>query len=294
MPRHSLLRLFLVSLVFLLSFHTASSQCGGAGYDLSSLANTDLSYQDSTYTYYVHACGGNVVNANCSSGNTMFCQWSATTRSYQSFAAYNTTATNWLAVTGGVQQTVQDALAGAACSAVGALRTATIFYHCNASATTAYISAVVQTQTCHWRATIETRAACAATGATAGHVVGSSYYDSRCGGGVYNLASVSSQPLRFTSNTTSATLQLCGPLPTSTCLPVWQQRLSHTILRHHSDLPLRLQRLPVRVDHHAQRHLTAPADRRLLCYGGGGHCTDRQRRVQCLRHCCRAQCTDAE
>ena len=220
MSRYVVIRLFLASFIFLLSSSLVSPQsCGGAGYDLSSLTSSDLSFQDPTapyyYTYYVRPCG-NIANSNCSTSSsltgTMFCQFSPTRLSYVQLATYNSTVSTWLAVSGGVQQIVQD---GTYCSAINASRATTLFYHCNNTATTAYISSVTQYQNCHWRATIETRAACTATGATAGHAVGNSFYDSRCGAGVYDLSSVNQQQLKYTSGSGSVSLQLCGPLSAS-------------------------------------------------------------------------------
>lgn len=223
---HKLLSIYLLLITLttlvLSSFHPTSAQttvtCGGAGYDMSALSATDLTFQNNTSpfnTYYVHPCG-NILNANCSSNPVMFCQYNARQLSYVKFATYNTTATQWLAVTGGVVQQSQN---GDFCAAINAYRSATIFYHCNASATTAVISAVSQYQNCHWRATIETQLACAAMGATASHSVGSSYQDTRCGGGVFDLstATSSNQPLTLDSGGTFTALSLCGSLATSNC-----------------------------------------------------------------------------
>ena len=218
MSRSSLL---LVVLVALLSLSLASGQsCSGAGYDLSSLAGQIYNYStpvvggQNNYTYIVSPCGSIPL---C--GNSSFCQ-------YVDYAAYyplqvfnSSVSVEWLAVSGGVSQIVQD---GSFCGAINAYRATTIFFQCNASATTAVLTGVQETETCHYSATLQTAAACQATSTTGANGVGSSFESSICGGGLYDLSSLEVD-LYLDSNVSSSTygfkywLRLCGAVTNSSC-----------------------------------------------------------------------------
>jgi hypothetical protein len=118
---------FLLALAALLGLVSAQTKCGGAGYDLTSLANQDypyLSIGSTNYTYVVSPCG-TVTRSECT--DSMFCQIPQGSTTSYSLASYNsTTAQEWLEIPGqGVQQIIQD---GAYCGAIHAMRETTLFF----------------------------------------------------------------------------------------------------------------------------------------------------------------------
>ena len=147
-----------------------------------------------------------------------------------SLSQYSAANSTWYSTIDGssVMQVVQD---GTFCEAEGGdyggdYREATFVYMCDPTATTAVLVNVSEIHTCFYTAYFLTSAACttsnsAATGPYGG--IGSTWYDTRCGGGAYDLSSLSTSDLFWDANTTSSTdgwqwwLRVCGSVSTVNC-----------------------------------------------------------------------------
>ena len=190
---------------------------------MSALAGQQFSYFDGNFYYAVSPCG--IVNnatacPNPNYADTMFCQ---TQRGGNgtSLAQYTAANTTWYASQDGkaVTQMIQD---GTPCG--NFYREASLIYMCDATATTPVLVNVTEVHTCYYTAYFRTAAACtsnsaASTGINAG--VGSTWYDSRCGAGVYDLSPLSNSDLFWTPNATRLDtvwfLRVCGSVSHPNC-----------------------------------------------------------------------------
>ena len=209
-----------------LSSSAAAAQvtCGALGYDLSSLAGTDLSYTGmnggTTYTYWIRPCG--IVNQTgyCLDQPGQFCQGNSTisTWNYTSVSSIHNSIGGigngplWAQVTtngqSGVAQMLQD---GSMCDTITADNQGTIEFLCNATATTAFISSIIETTTCHFQAIIQTSLVCPTAALGISKAPGSAIISSECGGGIYDISSLSAQDLQFNNiSTYNWTISICG------------------------------------------------------------------------------------
>ena len=210
--------LFVVLAVAVLCCLSAVSgqTCGGAGYDLSSLANTQHYYFDGEWVYSVSPCG--VVNnatacPNPNYPNTAFCQ-ARPGNDGTSLGQYSPANSSWYASTDGktVTQTMQD---GTPCGDF--YRETSFVYMCDPTATTPILSHVEEVHSCYYSAYFRTAAVCSpANGATGPYGgIGSTWFDARCGGGKYDLSPLSTYDLFWTPDASTATtvwfLRTCQP-----------------------------------------------------------------------------------
>jgi len=214
-----------ISLLFGLIGLSAAQTCAGAGYDVSAAA-IDMSVVSSGYTWYLHPCGSvsTSVNPNCTAHTpgAMLCQTSGT--SVYVASVYNASvasAVQWVALPNGngVQYSIQD---GDSCGAFN--RETTVQFVCNTTATTPWFQSVTEVETCWYTAVVHTSAACTATGNTGSHAVGSSFYDTVCGGSVYDLTAIHNYgDIRLDTNTSSVTngyyyyINMCGQVQNGNC-----------------------------------------------------------------------------
>ena len=193
----------------------SSSSCYGAGYDFSSVAAYgDLTYIGAGTAVYVRLCG-NVSVAGACGGQV--CQGAL------SLSTYDPSQAEWFAnpvPNTNVTQRLQD---GTLCTSSGFTfyRESELVLSCNAAATIPFISGFTEVHTCYYQIVIQTAAACA-TSAVAGPTgpyggVLSTWYDSRCGGGKYNLSSLSSSDLSIVSGGYTWYLRVCGAVNSSQC-----------------------------------------------------------------------------
>lgn len=161
--------------------------------------------------------------------NTAFCQ-ARPGFNGTSLAQYSAANSTWYSAIDGtsVTQVIQD---GTFCAAEGGVngggyREASFVYLCDATATTPVLVNVSEVHTCYYTAYFRTAAACSptngvATGPNGG--VGSTWYDTRCGGGKYDLSALQSQDLFWDANSTSSTdgwqwfLRVCGSVSSANC-----------------------------------------------------------------------------
>ena len=137
----------------------SNSTCGGLGYDLSSISQSDLSYWDvnNTSIYYLRVCGA-VTQPDCASSFTasgyrraMACQAYAdsngqVTSVEAALAVYNPNSIYWQYLSNGVRATIQD---GMSCSGVTNQPRVTILsYVCDPTAVTATITGFQESPTC--------------------------------------------------------------------------------------------------------------------------------------------------
>jgi len=212
---------FVVLLIIALFAALVSSQafCGGAGYDVTAASQYDLVLlNQGGWNWTVHPCGMITTNALCANETygSMFCQTSGTTS--WSASNYNTSVAaqaRWLAITNGVQMSIET---GEYCAAARAPREITIQFVCNTTATMPYLSSVTEPEVCWYQAVIQTSTACRATGATAQTgTIGASFWSTQCGGGVYDLTSMSNTDLYIDDNAFSYWIRPCGYVSNSSC-----------------------------------------------------------------------------
>ena len=193
----------------------SSSSCYGAGYDFSSVAAYgDLTYIGAGTAVYVRLCG-NVSVAGACGGQV--CQGAL------SLSTYDPSQAEWFAnpvPNTNVTQRLQD---GTLCTSSGFTfyRESELVLSCNAAATIPFISGFTEVHTCYYQIVIQTAAACA-TSAVAGPTgpyggVLSTWYDSRCGGGKYNLTPLQSSTLSIFSGGFTWYLRVCGAVNNSLC-----------------------------------------------------------------------------
>jgi len=205
----------------------AQSFCGGAGYDVTSAVQQDLAITVGGWRYYLHPCGNLTASTSdpmCIADpearyGSMVCQRSTTSNQTFTIASYNDTVaryqSSWVAISNGVEFTVQN---GEPCAGNGgAPRIFTAQFVCNATATTAYFSNFAEAETCWYVATIHTSAACAPVGPTFTNQVGSSLYSTQCGGGIYDLTSLSNRDLYYDGINDWWWVRLCGYVQVGNC-----------------------------------------------------------------------------
>ena len=213
---------------------TWAQPCVQQGYNLTSLMGADLLYSGAAadgnvYAWAIRPCGAVASAGFCTAQPGEFCQGAVTVSSMNLTDASGITVGNgaqWAAVTtggqSGVAQLLQD---GTACQNVlvdGVYvtfdRAGTIQYLCNASATTAFISSIVESPACHFTAIVQTSAVCATAALGVSTAVGSAVLSSQCGGGFYLLQSLNAADLVFTSGSFTYAIRLCGAVTsTSAC-----------------------------------------------------------------------------
>ena len=153
--------------------------CGGAGVDLSSISGTQLSINFGGNTWYAAPCAS-VISSAANGCTAQACQGGTELGDYDPNQATYTLTDN------GVMMQIQD---GLSCDGDGP-RQLTMRYICNATATKPYILQVQEYPTCHYTYEIVTSAACSFSAALT-KAVGQTYASDICGGGVYNLNTVS-------------------------------------------------------------------------------------------------------
>jgi hypothetical protein len=136
------------------------ANCGAYGVDLSSLSTADISGTLNGWTWVIRTCGAvsdAVCNNDTTSRNSSVCQRGATSASN----AYGLSFWNHSAVVYSRTRSaiIQQLITGEMCGANP--RQSIIYFECNASATTPFISFVREYYTCQYTFTVQTSLTCA-------------------------------------------------------------------------------------------------------------------------------------
>lgn len=218
------------------SNNPAMGYCGGAGYDLTPIADKDLYLQSippgstTLYNWFLHPCGpiSPWFSLACQGTNTMFCQQSVSSNFTWSLAVWNgsiaETAT-WMAIDNGVQLYVQT---GTLCPASANLpRDVAIQFKCNRTAIYPWFANISEPETCYYVAVVHTEAACDTVSATASNTPGATFLSQSCGGSYFDLSDIRDEvgDLYFDSNPDDVDgyvwyLELCGAVNTERCSSV--------------------------------------------------------------------------
>ena len=197
-----------------------SQNCTYGPYNLNSISGTDLLWYGNGNWWAIRPCGTVQTTGFCAGE---FCQGTTVVSVYNgsALANYASTGTDntpiWASVTfgnqSGVAQIIQD---GTSCGGNVGSRQGAIYFVCNSSATTPFISTVFEGVICHYTAVIQTSAVCGVTAAQT-QVVGGSFISNQCGGTVYNLSSIAAndiigvvQPTAADNTTYNFYINLCG------------------------------------------------------------------------------------
>ena len=176
------------------------TKCHHQGYDLTNLTGVDLFYDNGTVIYAIHPCGTVTDPYYCTDQfdivRGQFCAGANTISIANPNAAFFDQAGRaalWaqLEYDGqyGVAEILQD---GTYCGAIDADTEGTIIYVCNATATTPFISNVTELTTCHYQAVIQTAVICPQVPPDGVSITKhTNIISSECGGGIYNLSSIS-------------------------------------------------------------------------------------------------------
>ena len=185
-----------------LALPTTTQSCTYGPFNLTSITGTDLIWYGNGYWWAIRPCGTVQTTGFCAGqfcqGATVVSLWNGT-----ALANYASTGTDntpiWASVTyggqSGVAQIIQD---GTSCGGNVGSRQGAIYFICNASASTPFISTVFEGASCHYTALVQTSAVC---GVTAGalQVAGTSFISNQCGGTIYNLTALSSTDITGSS-----------------------------------------------------------------------------------------------
>lgn len=171
--------------------------CGGAGYDLSSIANMDLTLDDGVATWAVNPCGS--VSADLGLCTGQMC------RDDTLISTYEPSLVNWYAIPNGVNLEVQN---GDPAGCPGP-RESDINFICNATSLTPRLVQVVEDTTCHYRAVIHTAAACTRNSSYQPGI-GDAFTSTVCGGGAYDLSSLNSADITGEFRNWNWTVRVCG------------------------------------------------------------------------------------
>jgi len=206
---------------------TSPSTCGAYGYDLTSLASTDLSYIDTrnNYTWWYRPCGTVTAPqcANNPNGNVaneaMMCQAVGTAGQIAAaydVAVWNPSLATWARSAGGqggggnnngagrtLSMTIED---GASCG--GTPRALEVRYVCTPSATTAVMSFVTEVATCSYIAYVNTSLVCGNPSPVGTAVA--------CGG-IYNLNQMSQRDLTYSANGYNFIFRPCSTVADIQC-----------------------------------------------------------------------------
>lgn len=185
-----------------------------------------MSFVSGEYTYWVHPCGAVAASSDAQCANpeeaphgAMFCQRGADPLQTWVLSNYNETVARyqakWYAVENGVTMEVSN---GDVCGAVGGyFRTSTIEFHCAPDAIEPVFVAVSEPETCWYKAVINTASACTAQGATMSNVVGSSFYSSQCGAGLFDFTSLQERDMHYDGPGFDYWIRMCAYVTNSNC-----------------------------------------------------------------------------
>ncbi len=200
---------------------TAQFGCGGAGYDLTSIASSDLVYYGTgattTTAYTLNPCRP-ISTGLCAGRNATFCyNTSATGVTMLSYYQPGVEVVAWSQLVGGVQSVTQN---GALCytGSTSTIIQSTVQYVCNSTVSAPFISSVVATSTCAYTAVVQTSLVCASPLAVT--TPGLPYVSNVCGGGAYNLSTLDSTDFQFTvvgADAGTYWYRPCSNVSTSTC-----------------------------------------------------------------------------
>ena len=226
-----LVAIFLLALASSTSAQT-TTVCVQQGYTLTSITGSDLLYTGTgnaagtgtVYQWAIRPCGA-VTSLGYCLGE--FCQGTTTVSNTNTSAVGNGAIWAQVNTNGqqGVAQLIQD---GDSCGVINADREGTIQFLCNQTATTPFISSILETTTCHYQAIIQTSVVCPVAAAGYSTTVGTAILASsslqQCGGGIYDLTALNSADFYGSINSTSGgtnytyVVRVCGNLTsTSAC-----------------------------------------------------------------------------
>jgi len=181
--------------------------CGGAGYDLSSIANSDLTLDDGDNIYAIHPCG--VVSPDLDLCDGQMCEGDTV------ISRYEPALVNWIAEANGVRMEVQN---GDDDDCEGP-RQSDIFFQCNSTYLSPSLISVTTTSSCHFRAVVYTAAACSRNSSYQPGV-GSAFESSVCGGGAYDFSALNSADITSEIDGYNWTIRVCGPVSNPACSSV--------------------------------------------------------------------------
>lgn len=197
---------FISSLIF--SFSTTSVSavtCGTSQYDLSSIYNQTITAYVDGYPWAVSPCGQvtYTLGLQCTG---QVCQGDILASTYDS-------TTVWTPTDNGVIAFSQN---GAVCSTN---RAVSLWYVCNVTATTPFISDATEDPECYYMIYIQTSAAC---GVTVSSSVGTTFISDHCGGKAYYLDNIGNEisfPVLDTSanQMTQVFISPCNSVQNQTC-----------------------------------------------------------------------------
>jgi len=181
--------------------------CGGAGYDLSSIANSDLTLDDGDNIYAIHPCG--VVSPDLDLCDGQMCEGDTV------ISRYEPALVNWISEANGVRMEVQN---GDDDDCEGP-RQSDIFFQCNSTYLSPSLISVSTTSSCHFRAVVYTAAACSRNSSYQPGV-GSAFESSICGGGAYDFSALNSADIISEIDGYNWTIRVCGPVSNPACSSV--------------------------------------------------------------------------
>ena len=167
--------------------------CGGAGYSLSGVGVTDLTYTSNGTTYTFNPCRP-VTSSPCSvssASTASLCVNTSLTSHYAAAyyaPAYDPVLTS--TIPNGIQQYYRN---GDACGLI--VRDVTVQFVCGYAATTAFISSANASGPCSTALVVQTAAVCGAPLALS--TPGYSFSSTTCGGGLFDLTALDSSDFQF-------------------------------------------------------------------------------------------------
>ena len=212
-------------------FGSAAAQttsCVNAGYDLTSITGQDLfingtgkaaGVSDTLYQWAVRPCGYVSTPVFCTDMAGEFCQGGTTVSTMNVSGTGVGSGAIWgqIQLNGqyGVAQFLQD---GTSCGSDVGDREGTIVYLCNATATTPYISSLLELSTCNYQVVIQTAAICSQRPSTGFSTsVGTTIISNSCGGGIYDLSSINGADIIGTAGGNTWAIRPCGNVAVQNC-----------------------------------------------------------------------------
>jgi len=204
-----------------------TTSCVNAGYDLTSITGSDLFIYNATgntqgtgtqYNWAIRPCGTVTTPGYCTSQPGEFCQGGTTVSSMNVSGSGVLSGAIWgqiqLNGQNGVAQFLQDCTN---CGTVGD-REGTIVYLCNSTATTPFISSLLELSPCNYQAVIQTSAICCQVPSTGvSTTVGTTVISQQCGGGVYDLTSINNADIIATLPDNTWAIRPCGNVAVQNC-----------------------------------------------------------------------------
>jgi len=164
----------------------------------------DLTLDDGTYVWAIRPCGS--VSSDLDLCDGQMCQDDTV------ISRYEPTISNWIAIPNGVNLEVQNGDDGG-CPGP---RESDIHFICNMTQLTPRLVSVDEPSTCHYRAIIHTAAACNRNSSWQPSY-GEAFLSTVCGGGAYDLQSISNADITAEIGGWNWTINACGVVSNPVC-----------------------------------------------------------------------------